>query len=270
MEYTKEMKKPKVVITYGTFDMFHFGHERLLKRAKERGDYLIVGVATDEYNEQKGKAAMQSFEERLKYVESLPYVDKAIPETGIEPQWFEDYKNYDVDLIVMGDDKVGELDYLKKDMNLIYLPRTKDVSSTQIREEIKAKKVVITYGTFDYLHEGHLNILKRASDLGEILIVGVSSDNFNKIKGKPATRFTQEERINELIKLPYINHVILEESWDQKRKDFEKYSVDIFVMGSDWEGKFDKFKDQVDVVYLPRTEGISSTQLREQDEEYKK
>ena len=80
------IKKPKVVITYGTFDMFHFGHERLLKRAKERGDYLIVGVSTDEYNKKKGKKAVQSFEERLKYVESLPYVDKAIPEEGIEPQ----------------------------------------------------------------------------------------------------------------------------------------------------------------------------------------
>jgi glycerol-3-phosphate cytidylyltransferase len=86
MENTKEMRKPKVVITYGTFDMFHFGHERLLRRAKERGDILIVGVATDEYNKEKGKEAMQPFEERLKYVESLPYVDKAIPETGIKPQ----------------------------------------------------------------------------------------------------------------------------------------------------------------------------------------
>jgi cytidyltransferase-like protein len=112
----------------------------------------------------------------------------------------------------MGDDKVGELDYLKKDMNLIYLPRTKDVSSTQIREEIKAKKVVITYGTYDYLHEGHTNLLKRAADLGEILIVAVSSDEFNKQKGKPATRFSQEERMNELTKLPYVNHVILEEA----------------------------------------------------------
>ena len=83
---TKEIRKQKVVITYGTFDMFHFGHERLLKRCKEQGDILIVGVATDEYNVQKGKKAVQSFEDRLKYVESLPYVTRAIPETGINPQ----------------------------------------------------------------------------------------------------------------------------------------------------------------------------------------
>ena len=86
MERTTEMKRQKKVITYGTFDMFHFGHERLLKRAKERGEYLIVGVSTDEYNDFKGKKSLQSFEERLKYVESLPYVDKAIPEAGIKPQ----------------------------------------------------------------------------------------------------------------------------------------------------------------------------------------
>jgi glycerol-3-phosphate cytidylyltransferase len=76
--------------------------------------------------------------------------------------------------------------------------------------------------------------------------------------------------MNELTKLPYVNHVILEEAWDQKRKDFERYNVDIFVMGSDWEGKFDQFKDQVDVIYLPRTEGISSTELRDKDPEYNK
>jgi glycerol-3-phosphate cytidylyltransferase len=81
-----ETKKQITVITYGTFDMFHFGHERLLKRAKERGDYLIVGVATDKYNKEKGKESIQSFEERLAYVESLPYVDKAIAENGIKPQ----------------------------------------------------------------------------------------------------------------------------------------------------------------------------------------
>jgi glycerol-3-phosphate cytidylyltransferase len=72
------------------------------------------------------------------------------------------------------------------------------------------------------------------------------------------------------MKLPYVNHVILENTWDQKRKDFEKYKVDIFVMGSDWESKFDQFKNQVDVIYLPRTDGISSTDLRNADPEYNK
>jgi glycerol-3-phosphate cytidylyltransferase len=132
----------------------------------------------------------------------------------------------------MGDDKIGELDYLKKDMNLLYIPRTEGVSSTEIRESIKANKVVMTYGTFDLFHHGHEKILKRASELGEILIVGVSSDDFNKSKGKDAYE-DEQTRMQAIISLPFVNHVIFEMSLDQKRDDFKKYKVDIFTMGSD-------------------------------------
>jgi cytidyltransferase-like protein len=86
LDENKMISNKKIVITYGTFDMFHHGHERLLQRAKAMGDILIVGVATDEYNELKGKKAVQTQEERLNYVESLPYVDQAIYEEGINPQ----------------------------------------------------------------------------------------------------------------------------------------------------------------------------------------
>ena len=85
-DITSEVRKPKIVATYGTFDMFHFGHERILKRAKEHGDYLIVGVSSDEYVLEKGKKPIQTLEERVKYVESLPYVDKVIVEYTTDEQ----------------------------------------------------------------------------------------------------------------------------------------------------------------------------------------
>ena len=105
-------------------------------------------------------------------------------------------------------------------------------------------KKVITYGTFDLFHVGHLNLLRRAKELGDYLIVAVSSDAFNAMKGKH-------------------DKVILEESWEQKISDVQKYDVDIFVMGDDWKGKFDFLKDYCEVVYLPRTEGISTTQIKD-------
>ena len=124
-------------------------------------------------------------------------------------------------------------------------------------------KRVITYGTFDLFHIGHLNLLKRARALGDYLIVAVSSDEFNLQKGKVGKiKDTDRMQIVEAIK--YVDQVIPETSWDQKIEDVKKYDVDVFVMGDDWKGKFDFLKDYCEVVYLPRTEGISSTQLKEE------
>ena len=123
-------------------------------------------------------------------------------------------------------------------------------------------KKVITYGTFDLFHIGHLNLLKRAKALGDYLIVAVSSDDFNlREKGK----FCQIKDVDrmEIVKaIRYVDEVILEENWEQKKLDVQKYDVDVFVMGDDWEGKFDFLKEYCDVVYLPRTEGISSTMIK--------
>jgi glycerol-3-phosphate cytidylyltransferase len=122
-------------------------------------------------------------------------------------------------------------------------------------------KTVLTYGTFDLLHYGHLEILKRASHLGNKLIVGVSTDKFNEIKGKTCVLPYQKRK--ELIEsLDYVDKVIPENNWDQKVTDIQGNNIDIFVMGDDWEGKFDELKDFCEVIYLPRTKGISSTKLR--------
>ena len=122
-------------------------------------------------------------------------------------------------------------------------------------------KTVLTYGTFDLLHYGHLEILKRASVLGNKLIVGVSTDKFNEIKGKTCVLPYQKRK--ELIEsLDYVDKVIPEDNWDQKVNDIKCNNIVIFVMGDDWEGKFDELKDFCEVIYLPRTKGISSTKLR--------
>ena len=122
-------------------------------------------------------------------------------------------------------------------------------------------KTVLTYGTFDLLHYGHLEILRRASLLGNKLIVGVSTDKFNEIKGKTCV-LPYQKRKELLESLDYVDKVIPENNWNQKVTDIQDNDIDIFVMGDDWEGKFDKLKDFCKVIYLPRTKGISSTKLR--------
>ena len=122
-------------------------------------------------------------------------------------------------------------------------------------------KTVLTYGTFDLLHYGHLEILKRASLLGNKLIVGLSTDKFNEIKGKTCV-LPYQKRKELLESLDYVGKVIPENNWDQKVTDIQGNNIDIFVMGDDWEGKFDELKVFCEVIYLPRTKGISSSKLR--------
>ena len=122
-------------------------------------------------------------------------------------------------------------------------------------------KKVITYGTFDLIHHGHINILKRAKANGDYLIVGLSSDEFNEIKGKAAYH-SYEERKLILEAIKYVDEVIPEHNWGQKIQDIQNNNVDLFVMGSDWEGKFDELKDYCEVLYLPRTEGISTSKIK--------
>lgn len=123
-------------------------------------------------------------------------------------------------------------------------------------------KKVITYGTFDLFHVGHLNILKRAKALGDYLVVAVSSDAFNAIKGKKAYH-SDIDRKTILEAIKYVDEVIFEESWDQKIKDVKEHDIDVFVMGDDWTGQFDFLKEYCEVVYLPRTEGISTTKIKD-------
>lgn len=123
------------VITYGTFDLLHIGHINLLRRAKEFGDYLIVGLSSDEFNLLKGKKAFFDFNERKKILESIKYVDNVIIENSWE-QKILDIKKYNVDIFVMGDDWSGKFDYLKEYCKVIYLPRTKNISTTFIKNKL--------------------------------------------------------------------------------------------------------------------------------------
>lgn len=123
-------------------------------------------------------------------------------------------------------------------------------------------KVVITYGTFDLFHVGHLNILRRAKALGDYLIVGLSTDTFNKHAKNKFTVISYEDRKEILESLKFVDLVIPECNWEQKIQDVKSYNVDTFVMGHDWEGEFDFLKEQCEVVYLPRTQSISSSELK--------
>lgn len=128
-------------------------------------------------------------------------------------------------------------------------------------------KRVITYGTYDLLHQGHINLLRRAKELGDYLIVGVTSDSFDRGRGKLNVRNNVLERVEAVKATGYADEVIIEDYLGQKIDDIQKYDVDIFAIGSDWEGKFDYLNEYCKVVYLPRTEGISSTMLRAESQD---
>lgn len=123
-------------------------------------------------------------------------------------------------------------------------------------------KKVITYGTFDLLHVGHINLLRRAKALGDYLVVVLSSDEFNAIKNKKAY-YPYEDRRIILEAIKYVDEVLPEYTWEQKIDDVVNNQIDVFVMGDDWTGKFDFLKEYCEVVYLPRTEGISTTKIKE-------
>lgn len=122
-------------------------------------------------------------------------------------------------------------------------------------------KVVITYGTFDLFHVGHIRLLKRLRALGDELIVGISSDEFNLLKGKNSF-YSYEERAEILESCKYVSSVFPEHNWEQKRNDIKRYNASTFAMGDDWQGKFDELKDLCEVVYLPRTEDVSTTEIK--------
>lgn len=127
---------------------------------------------------------------------------------------------------------------------------------------MKKYNTCITYGTFDLFHIGHLKLLERIKSMCSNLIVAVSTDEFNKLKGKTCI-IPYEQRAAIVAEIKYVDKVIPEDNWEQKITDVEKYNVDCFVMGNDWEGKFDFLKEKCEVVYLPRTDGISTTLLKE-------
>ncbi len=122
-------------------------------------------------------------------------------------------------------------------------------------------KRVLTYGTFDLMHYGHIRLLKRAKEQGDYLVVAVSTDEFNAIKGKKSYHDFETRKLM-LEAIRYVDLVIPENHWDQKPEDVKEYKIDKFVMGDDWAGKFDDLSELCEVVYLPRTEGISTTKIK--------
>ena len=121
---------------------------------------------------------------------------------------------------------------------------------------------VLTYGTFDLFHIGHLNLLKRARSYGDRLIVGVSTDSFNLLKGKK-TIIPYKDRAEIVRNIRYVDEVIPEENWEQKVSDIKNYAINTFIIGDDWQGKFDDLKSHCEVIYLPRTTGVSTTGLKD-------
>lgn len=122
-------------------------------------------------------------------------------------------------------------------------------------------RTIITYGTFDMFHIGHLNLLRRLKEMGDKLIVAVSTDEFNELKGKQVI-IPYEQRAQIVQAIEYVDEVIPEQSWEQKKSDVSEYAVDVFAIGKEWEGEFDFLKPQCEVVYLERTSGISTTALK--------
>lgn len=133
----------KRILTYGTFDLLHYGHIRILKRAKEMGDYLVVALSTDEFNAIKGKKAYHNYETRKKMLEAIRYVDLVIPENNWE-QKLQDVKDYKIDVVVMGDDWAGsdKFDYLKEYCEIAYLERTPGISTSQIKNDLGLQEPV--------------------------------------------------------------------------------------------------------------------------------
>lgn len=124
------------ILTYGTFDLLHYGHINLLKRAKKLGDYLVVAISTDDFNILKHKESYHSYEERRLILEAIKYVDEVIPEVTWE-QKIEDIKNHNIDIFVMGDDWKGKFDFLKEYCEVVYLERTPGISTTKIKTDLK-------------------------------------------------------------------------------------------------------------------------------------
>lgn len=129
----------------------------------------------------------------------------------------------------------------------------------------QTKKIVLTYGTFDLLHIGHIKLLQRAKALGDYLVVGVSTDEFNNVKGKKSV-YSFAERTEIIKSISYVDEVIPESAWDQKAEDIRKHNVNILVMGDDWVGKFNDLLTlnipNFDIIYLPRTQGVSTTDVK--------
>lgn len=224
-------------------------------RNNKCGRYIGSGLSVEEAKEKVGmivegiNAIPAAIKLGERYGVDMPIIEGVarIVNDGINPKELVEQ--------LMHQEIKGELD--KSEIELMY-----ESSIIKNRRGLGMKRV-ITYGTFDLLHYGHINLLKRAKALGDYLIVVVSSDEFNWNEKHKKTYFTYEQRKQLLESIRYVDLVIPEDNWQQKRSDMHEYHIDTFVMGDDWKGKFDFLKEEgVEVVYLPRTPEISTSQIK--------
>lgn len=275
MATTKETNKHwKKGYVSGSFDMFHIGHLNLLRRAKERCDYLVVGVLSDEcIVRNKKKAPIISLEDRLEIVRACQYVDEVDVTTKELLNKVTAWHKYHFDAMFTGDDHKDdgwaweEPELNKLGAELVFFPYTKNVSSTKLRGILKGDngsqmKKVITYGTFDLFHDGHRRLLERAKAMGDYLIVGVTTEQYDVQRGKLNVVDSLMKRIDNVRSFGIADEVIIEEQEGQKIADIQKYGISVFTVGSDWKGKFDYLKEYCEVVYLERTKHVSSSKLR--------
>lgn len=257
----------------GSFDMFHIGHLNLLRRAKERCDYLVVGVLSDGcIFRNKKKTPIISLEDRLEIVRACKYVDEVDITTKELLNKVTAWHKYHFDAMFTGSDHKDdgwaweEPELNKLGAELVFFPYTQRVSSTQLREKLQDNytqmRKVITYGTFDLFHDGHRHLLERAKALGDYLIVGVATEQCDLQQGKLNVVDPLMKRIDHVRSTGIADEVIIEEQAGQKIADIQKYGINVFVVGSDWTGKFDYLKEYCEVVYLKCTRHISGSKIR--------
>lgn len=276
--------------TTGVFDMFHIGHLNILRRAKEQCDYLIVGVSTDELVvQEKNKKPIIPFEDRCAIIDAIRYVDKVVPQKDKDK--FAAWENYHFNKMFVGSDwkdtpqwNEFEKQFMPVGVEIVYLPHTEGISSTLLRElYIDTRSggcknditVGYTTGVYDLFHIGHLNLIRRAKEQCDYLIVGVSTDEV--VEGykhhRPVVPF--EERIAIISALKYVDEVVPQTTMD-KVVFLKNHHFDVMFHGDEWKGtdlynhyekEFAKYGARI--TYLSYTEGVSSSIIRNKIIEYK-
>ena len=284
------MQKKIIGYTTGVYDMFHIGHLNILEKAKSMCDYLIVGVSTDELvQKEKNKTPVIPYAERAEIVGSIRYVDKVVPQENKNKK--EAWEKLHFDKMFVGSDWQGtpqwkkfEDEFAPLGVQIVYLPHTDGISSTQLTAFIKKEleeintinrngggynSIGYTTGVFDLFHIGHLNILRRAKERCDKLVVGVSTDeNVLSYKHKnPTVPF--DERIRIIKAVRYVDYVAEQADMD-KFKAWEKLHYNVMFHGSDWKNSsmYNAIEAKLNTVgvkveFLPHTDGVSTTMLSE-------
>ncbi len=205
----------KKIITYGTFDSFHNGHKNLIDRCKKMGDEIYIGVASDKYVKNKGKNPIFNQYERMERMKLIPGVKEVFLEEGLE-QWEDDYSKYGINLIVMGSDHIGELDYMitEKKLNLTYLSRTKGVSTTEVKHDLSGSKVGLVY--LDSNKDKWENLINSSLNECNVTIISLIGQHFN-----------QEELYNEIcyIEEKYKPYIVYIGDLNSKENDLIRFNV---------------------------------------------